>query len=115
MESINNMCAGCALFNKRCTGTKNQTWTGCIYRTAPAGSYIIRIGNAWYALSMDTYAHYIFGIGADTEKLIEIKPTPGTTAGRNAAILATCSPLPTWRDAYSVARLAGNFIGQLYE
>lgn len=115
MEAINNMCTGCALFCRSCAGTKSQTWTGCIYRTAPAGSYIIRIGSAWYALRMDLFAHYIFGIGADADKLTKIKPTPGTTAGRNAAILATCSPLPSWADAYSAARSTGNFIGQLYE
>lgn len=111
----NSLCASCALLGKDCTGTTNQSWTGCIHRTNPDGAYTAKIAGKWYAFQMDTFGHYVFGTGADAGKLARVERTPGTTEGRNAAILATCSPLPTWRDAYNAARESGHFVGQLYE
>ena len=110
----NSMCRDCALFNKDCAGTRNPVWTGCISRTKPDGHYTINLNGRYYALAMDTFGHYVFGIGPDTGKLARIERTRGSTAGRDAAILATCTPFDTWREAYAIAKTAGYYCGELY-
>lgn len=109
------MCENCARLNRGCLGCAGGPYTGCIRRAVPDNAYTIRIGDSWYALMMDTFAHYVFGTGRDAGRFAEIAATRGTTAGRNAAIMATCSPFETWRDAYTVAKATGRFAGQLFE
>ena len=113
---LNPICADCVKLGNACKGTHCTTWTGCIYKAKPAPeTYTANIRGKWYALKMDQFAHYIFGIGTDSGRWQEINPTPGSTDGRNTAIEAACSPLETWREAYNTAKANGNFIGQLYE
>lgn len=112
---MNAMCENCARLNRGCTGCADGPYTGCIRRAVPDKAYTVRIGGRWYALMMDTFARYVFGIGRDTGRFAEIAATRGTTAGRNAAIMAACSPFDTWRDAYTAASATGCFAGQLFE
>ena len=114
--AVNAMCKDCARYRADCTGTTCAVWTGCVRRVKPArGTYTAKICGKWYALKMDDFARFVFGIGSDADKWTEIEPSPGSTAGRNAAIVATCTPFCTWREAYDAAKAAGNFIGQLCE
>ena len=71
-------------------------------------TYIIYLRGTWYALAMDMFCTVVESI--DGRAVVD---NVRTVADRNAAIISACAPLPSWRDAYNVARSAGNYIGQL--